>query len=573
MSVARFMLSASSMPAYPHLKAASTDAVTKRGHVPRQPVNAVASFSRIGAWVLLPAFLIACPAPAQQTQTAVPPQTTPAKLTITLRTAADHVEARVVSSTPITELEFDQRGSVRRDAWEVTTEGVKLHDDTIEATAPITQFEMSLAVDPEEYDRVYPSVTRVGDGFVVYGPALLATGIQTELVVAPADDESAWPPEDALRGYVYLGPTRELSRHGQVRLAGVGTVAPWLAEQITADAKTTLPLYATMLQRPERQPALFIAGDGPGPMSFHGDVTDNDVVFLRFHGERWREPDPGASAQVGKFVRHEAFHLWNARNAPGVAPWLHEGGAEYAAIVASVHAGALSHAQGVEQVAFHVQRCKNALEERPFAELEPSGGAVYNCGVAAQWVADVETRSTSQGKRNTFTIWRELLDRADATDGYTIADFRDAAGPLTAMLLDGDPEGRWPKLAAALHPLGVTVSDQPSNADFRSAAVHHLLAQHCGERPRGFWTESASIRLDTGDRCGPLSGDPEIVAIEGHDLTRSADAVFDALDGACGKEDPLTLRRVDGTELEVACAEAPVRPSVFRIEAAPALTL
>ena len=168
-------------------------------------------------------------------------------------------------------------------------------------------------------------------------------------------------------------------------------------------------------------------------MAFHGDVTDNQVIFLRFHGPKWDEPDPRAGSRVATFVRHEAFHLWNRVQEPDAPPWLHEGGAEYAAIVAAVDGGRLTQDQGMEQVAYYVGRCRAALGAEPIAELPAKGSAVYACGVTAQWLADLEARSVTDGDRNTFTLWQDLLTIADtrkaetaAPSGYGVLDFPNA---------------------------------------------------------------------------------------------------------------------------------------------------
>ena len=483
------------------------------------------------------------------------------------------LRVRLEFGAPVREVAFARTENVRRDAWQVVAGGLSLEGGVLRGARAVTKVELLVLPDPEEHDRVFPSLTRVGGGLALYGPALLVSGYQARLEVEPGPGAIAWPERDALAGYLYVGPAREVSERGGLRVIGGDSVPRWLADAISEEAVTALATYQEALGRAVDAPALIVTDDAPGPMPLHADVTDNAIVFLRFHGPTWAEPDAGRAREIARLVRHEIFHLWNRSPRPGTPPWLHEGGAEYAAIVAAVQSKVLSEEQGVEQVSFHLARCRRALGERSMTELERGGPAVYHCGVTLQWLADLQARRESGGARSTFSLWSELLARADG-GGYSVEDFRARAGSLVAQLFDQAPgAGRWARLSRALEGYGVVVSHRAQAGELRAALVQHLLAQHCGDQPRGFWTHDRSVRLDTGSRCGLLSGDPEITAVEGHEVIRDAAAAFEAAARRCRAARPVRLRRATGGDLAVPCDRPLERPEGFQLEAAPPLAL
>lgn len=90
-----------------------------------------------------------------------------------------------------------QSDAVARDAWRVVTPGVRLVDGVVTSADPITRFEVVIAPDPVEVDRVYPSLHRVGKGVAIYGPSLLVAGVDTRVVLRPAAGGIAIPEREA----------------------------------------------------------------------------------------------------------------------------------------------------------------------------------------------------------------------------------------------------------------------------------------------------------------------------------------------------------------------------------------
>lgn len=525
----------------------------------------------LGVLVTLAACKPATPPPEKAPPTSVTQPATDAR--VELVPDGDALRARFTLPEPVTALSFAAVDHVRRDAWSMVTAQLELRGEGIEGEAPFDRFELLLRPDPREHDRVYPAVTRIGTGHAVYGPALVVAGMDTSASLRVDDETVVIPPPDALEGYVYVGPPDAVVERAGVTLVGTGTVAPWLGDAIATEATDSLSYYTTRLGRPVRTPTIFVSGQSPGPMGFHGDVTPNSVIFVRFHGDRWATPDGGATERVAKFVRHEAFHLWNGNNCADAPPWVHEGGAEYAAIVAAVHAGVSTQQRGLEEIGSHVTRCRRALGDGSFSEVPPHGSLVYNCGVTLQWVADVEARARSNGTSNVFTLWRTLLEGTDGSPCYTVDDLRRHTGPMVAMLLDDEVDARWEQLREELERAGVVVSEAPNDADFRSATMNHLLGQACGDGPRGYWTESGFLRLDTGDHCGPLSDGPEVVGAEGRSLFGESAQVFESVRARCEAEQDVRVRLRTGGEVSVPCRGSPSRPVVFNVASAPPLAV
>ncbi|MDC0723419.1 hypothetical protein [Nannocystis bainbridge] len=394
------------------------------------------------------------PAPAP-TPDAVEPA--PAIVSVSVWQHAQGARAVFELPAPARQVQLRRSDAVRRDTWRSVTPGVELVDGLVTSAEPLTRFELTLAPDPVEIDRIYPSLHRVGRGVALYGPALLVEGVETHVVLRPDAGSVAIPEHAAEAGYAYLGPAEEVTQADGLRIVAGDDITPALLATIRREAEVSLRYYRDQLERPGREPTILVA-TSPGPFEYRGDASQSAVISLRFMAAHMHEADVTAPQFVAKFVRHEAFHLWNAPTTEGVPDWLHEGGAEYAAIVSAVANGALTQEEGVAQLSRNLGRCSEALGERSLVTAELSGWQIYACGVTLQWVADVEARGGSQGRRDTFAIWRDLLRAGDA-GGYTLADLRAATGPTTALLLDAAGPRRWPDLARAVAGHGAKISD------------------------------------------------------------------------------------------------------------------
>lgn len=530
--------------------------------------------NRIGALAALGLALGASLPPAQAHAQAHAQQAA----SIAARTAPGGVAVTWRLAQPVTRIAFLDR-DVIRDQWRMATPGLTLADGAVTSDKPFDAFEILIAPDAAEVDRIYMGLTRVGAGHVRYGPGLALKDMDAELAVQPAAGETTLPRSGAIRGYAYLGPEAAVSQRGGGAVVTGASVPASLSHLMGDGFLAAQTFYGERLGRDlPYQPVLVVTTDSPGPTTFRGDVTNTGVIALRFFGPSWDPPAQDVVGPLSTFVWHETFHLWNGHGVAlkdgQTAPWLHEGGADYAALVAAVSSGAIDEDQARATLSQRLNGCRTALGDRDYrpAQLQ-SGSGVYACGVVAQWLADLETRQASGGRRDVLDLWRTMLDAARAGDGYGVADFRALLPADTgiAVLLDGPGADRWAGIEARLTALGVTLAEQPSRGDYRRAALFHLNDQNCSGGSTGFYQVPEGVRLDTADQCGVLSGSPILAAIEDQDPYAAAAEMFTAVQARCARGLPVRVRFHDGRAVEAACREPLETPRAWAITAAPPL--
>ncbi|MCZ4108013.1 hypothetical protein O3U67_07970 [Brevundimonas diminuta] len=507
----------------------------------------------------------ATPALAQQAAT-VEARSAPGGVAVTWRLAE-----------PTTRVAF-LTTAVIRDTWTMTTPGLTLADGAVVGEAPFQTFEILISPDKAEVDRIYMSLSKAGEGHVLYGPALTLKDMDAELTAQLATGEVAVPTTDAVKGYLYLGPQEALMRHDGVAVVTSPSAPPALTTLLRDGFFAAQKFYNARLgDALPNEPTLIISTDSPGPTGFRGDVTDTGLISLRFHGDMWASPPPDVAVPLGTFVWHESFHLWNGNGMKmrdsGSAPWLHEGMAEYAALVAAVSSGVVDEGQARIALNTRLRNCRSMLNDDDYdpARLR-KGQAIYDCGVLVQWLADLEERQGASGRRDIFDLWKEMLDAGRDGDGYGVADFRARLRPDTAVavLMDGPGAERWAGIEARLTALGVTLEDRPDAGDYRRTALWHMARQHC-TGSLGFFENPDGLQLETGERCGVLSGNPKIAAVEGHDPIAEAEAMFRAVQARCAAAAPVRYRTLEGRLIEAECKAEMVMPKVAAVGDAPPL--
>lgn len=517
------------------------------------------------------AFGAAAPTQAQQAA-AIEARTAPGGVAVTWRLAQ-----------PTTEVAFLDPDIIR-DLWTVVTPGLTLADGVVKSDRPFAAFEILIAPDAAEVDRVYMGLARVGAGHVLYGPGLALKGMDAELTARPVAGETTLPQAQAqtqaIRGYAYIGPAAAVThREGGAVVAGASVPAS-LSSLMGDGFLAAQAFYGARLGRDlPYQPVLIVTTDSPGPTTFRGDVTDTGVISTRFFGPSWDAPSEEVAGPLSTFVWHETFHLWNGHGLTlkdgDTAPWLHEGGAEYGALVAAASSGVIDDAQARSSLSQRLNGCRSALEDRDYnPQRLRSGSGVYDCGVVIQWIADLEARRASEGRRDIFDLWKTMLDAGRAGDGYGVTDFR-ALLPADSgvnILLDGPGVDRWTGIEARLAALGVTLKDQPGRGDYRRAALFHLNDQNCSGGGTGFYQVPEGVKLDTTDTCGVLSGSPVLASIEDHDPYADAAEMFFAVQARCAEGLPIRYRFQDGQAVEAVCTAPLATPKAWVVTAAPALT-
>lgn len=515
------------------------------------------------AAAVLSALLAAAPALAQD---------------VALTPTADGVVAQYRLPAPVDRMAFADPGVARGD-WTPRTSGVIL-DGAVSATVPSDRFALLIRPDSTEEGRGYIALARVGEGYVLYAPALAAEG-RTPALTANAPAGWTLTPADDARGYVYFGPASALRRlpSGATAIAAPD-LSPALGEAVFGAFDAAVEFYTARFGPPPLPPVLSGTVQGAGPMPFRGDVTDTAVISARFNGEGWAAPDADALAGVAAFAFHETGHLWNshfARPAEG-SPWLHEGGAEYMALVGAVSSGLMTETAARDSLSGRLTGCRRRVGSRvPAADRMASGSAVYDCGALIQWIADMELRASGPD-RSVFDVWKGLVDRARAGRvDYGPADFRAALAPDSAvgLLFDGPGEGRWAAIEVRLAALGVRWESRPSRQDYVTATLFHLNGQVCAAgTSTGFYFREGYVQLGNDPGCGILAGEIPLATIAGLDPLAEPKAMFEAVQAACATGSPVAVvRRDTGAALSVPCGKPLAVPVAYAVTAAPALAL
>ncbi|CAN5439035.1 hypothetical protein BH09PSE1_BH09PSE1_24280 [soil metagenome] len=499
----------------------------------------------------------------------------PAPVSADVTRTATGVVVRYRLPAPVQRFAFADH-DVIRDLWTVTTPGLALADGVVSGAQPFETFEIELKPDAAEVDRIYAGLSRVNQGFLVYGPGLKGEGADTTLTFAAAHGETGLPEVSAIDGYAYVGPSSQVVADERGAMVAGANVSTDLADPLRASFFGSMAFYQAQLGAAlPFKPALVASIDGPGPATFRGDVTDTGVISVRFRGDdAWR----GATADVVPFVWHETFHLWNGHGVETLdgeaSPWLHEGGAEYASFVGAVSTGGLTEDEGRARLSRRVDGCRRLLGNKAFdpAALR-SGSGPYNCGTLIQWIVDLEARKAGRG--TAFTVWKDLLDVArTGSGGYGVTQFRTRIGAdsAVAVLLDGPGETRWDTLKTRLADLGVTIENRPGNNDLMAAALLHVAARNCESGSYGFFNDPGALKLD-GDNCGVLSRQPLIATVEGFDPQTDGRATFDAVQARCAETLPIRYQTRDGRTIEAVCDAPLATPVVWWIAAAPPLAI
>jgi len=498
--------------------------------------------------------------------------------TVTLTPTPNGITADYRLDATSDRMAFAQADTNRTD-WSVTTPNVSLTPNDLVSTAETDRFTVQLRPDSSEDGRGYIALTRLGEGYILYAPALTADG---KILQLEADLPEGWGllPGPAFDGYVYVGPTSAVQRGatGAIRIASESSPSAASATLFETFDKALAFFTQTFGPLP-RTPVMSVTQQGAGPMPFRGDVTDSGMISIRFHGDISNALDTSALSQLEHFAFHETTHLWNshlARPTEG-SPWLHEGGAEYLALVGSASIGRIDQTEALAGLSQRLTDCRNALSDRSdiLARIS-TGAAVYDCGTVIQWLADMELRQEGGQPKGVISVWTDLISRArQGQADYGPGDLKARLGPGSAVvaMLDGPAETRWSDLETILKRLNVRWVNRPSDASLMTAALRHLKRQACTGGV-SYSLRNGSIEMENGPDCGQLSGTVTLVAVEGHDPLTSSASMFEAVQQRCARRESLnvTLRSREAT-IAVPCVANLATPTAYALTQAPPIAL
>jgi hypothetical protein len=501
------------------------------------------------------------------------------------------VHATVVLDRAVTRFAFNNADVVREGDFELLTPGLTMTGDTVTSPTPFRRFALRIRPMKKERDAKYPAHFRVGQGGVLYAPALTgdSTAWRTRLTLKTTAGQVRSPEAgDISQGFVFIGPAALRVNHKGIVVVADPQTPAWLVERSRTALASAVTAFTDALDAPLPRKPLLIVKHEPGDRDFNvGDVTPGAVTALRFHGPRWQKPDLAAAKRIESFVLHEAFHFWNgglAESAPENPSWLHEGAAEYASLLGGLNAGVLTVDEVRAELTQALGQCQTALQadgDKGMAEMRFLPSQVrYPCGTVLQWAADLRTRGASGNRRTIMDAWRDIIRgaRGRTTRQYRLADFYAASGiaegdafaPVHLLVHRSGPR-RWDELGTALNALGASVDQVATPAGRRGKLLFHLLDQNCRNLPagtgRGFHFGDRRIKLDSPAGCGVLAGDPVIESVEGGDPYELTVDTYEAVGRRCAASQPVTIKTVDGRILNASCAEAlPAAPRDYVVK-------
>lgn len=471
----------------------------------------------------------------------------------------------------------DNAGDIRTDSWRAATPGATLAENRITLAAPARTFAIALVSDTQQRDRIYPALTSVGAGWQIYAPHLAPaenSGFAFDMAFDLPDDWTVVGHRDdagklTLDGWIYVGPTKDVER-GAADVVTDPATPPWLREQILAAANDAAALFEERLGvKLTSKPGIVIGYYPADPSSgMRGDVTPGAMMSVRFYGAGWARPNAESADYVREFLAHEIFHFWNGgvvdSSENSERPWLHEGGASYAAILALNPTPDPLSKPLLDNLNDNFTQCQSTLKEQSLMDGElRSNRAPYVCGVILQWAWDAGLRTMSGNARDVLSLWRDVIADARAADGLysvdsTLRRVPPEANLAATVLLDQSGPERWSAFADAMRRYGAAFTLGRNADEDRADALMQLLRDKCIGR-HGYYTHDTYLTLDTEDGCGSLTGAKDFDAVAGHNAITDASAMYDRVRELCENEGVIDFTLKDALVASATC-ETPLPP-------------
>lgn len=435
------------------------------------------------------------------------------------------------------------------------TQGVLLHTTFYLATAPGHAL---------QWRWVPPARgTLIHDGRVERAPVQIR--VPAAAVTTAREHPETREAEEALsaKRHVYLGNAALRALPG-----GVLVHEPMLdaaREQAIVDMlKTSLTrLRQVYGQGPQGPVAVLpVTEDRPG---WHGDTDGHRMMRLQLDRDASRA---GSLLNLQQFVAHEAAHWWNAGvfRSDTRRAWLHEGHAEWVALLLTHQAGLRSAADVQHAVAQSIGRCQTIRDDTPAASLPPGRGAgmeAYECGLALWTLGHLQRAQAGEDPL------RRLADAHRQSLGLLteprFADWADngTTGPIHTLLLEERQGFRsgfiqaWSAFAD-LHWARRSDELSPGQRMQQAGELMATLMRADCQGQIGFWTLQDAFKLDDVHACARMKGGQEVTAIAGVRALEAPLEAWSAVNTACAVKDaplPLTLRT--GETVNLVCPAQP----------------
>ena len=511
--------------------------------------------------------------------------------------AQETMEVSYEFETPIREFHFRyQPGPVRDGSWSVLDSEIVLDNGSIRRVdgGLIEQVRLGVTFDADWYDRVFPSLRPVGDAGLVFNTDYLMldeiafdsirAGVAPGNVVAYSNFVSTNDSVDVLvhdlpadsGHYVYFGQEESILTFADGVIVSDAASTNRMLEQLRLGIRPAVEWLETFLriESVDRVHVIATVDEASEITRHHGDVSDSGEIFLRFFGDGWNGENENQERNAERALYHELVHALSASGfqvGEGEPEWLWEGLAEYLALAyAGLYGRIGSPDWSRAQVQQRTSECIGTLEEERAGISDPPmlrGRDPYNCGVLAYWLMDGAADASFSGNQ-LRAVWMSTAEGfVDGDAEFGVASLLGALEDtgaveelqLLRLLIDGPGGSDWQARDRLLSELGVHVAYVFDDAWARRAldsVVDHILLQQCGPGRIGYWTSEDHIQLDTDDRCGPLSGNPQVDRINGLMLLGEMREVFESVEGACRNGETIQFGVYESSEtLTVGCSE------------------
>jgi|GEM_PF-2981237 len=180
---------------------------------------------------------------------------------LNIRAENDHVDVAYVLASPTSTFQFDEPLPIEADVSPLD-DAVVVSPEGVNSDQAFETFTLRLGPDRVRMDARYPVLTRLGEGWMIYLPALIGTSEPRfgDIVIEGPEGWSlvSGPGSDPLNGFVYIGPDRASGAETHM------IADPELPDWLVADAREALRLstafYARALERLRRDSRLCSSG-------------------------------------------------------------------------------------------------------------------------------------------------------------------------------------------------------------------------------------------------------------------------------------------------------------------------
>lgn len=284
---------------------------------------------------------------------------------------------------------------------------------------------------------------------------------------------------------------------------------------------------------------------------FRGDVTQGRMMSLRLPRSNHDKQSP---TQIQHFLAHEVTHWWNSGvfSSDSKQPWLHEGHAEWTALLLMRSLNLWSQETAIAQLEDSLNRCVAQRGEKAAATMNTAfghGDDPYACGLALLFVAQTMHDQRLQ-PGHTPSVVARLATLHQHGRELSVPDFAawadgDSPGLMSKLLLDPGQafEAGFVELlqvqglARVQRVQDLAVLPAPMALNVASSLMKTLMASDCGGAI-GFWTLSDAFRLDDRLTCQSLRLGGDVVAINTIPLTAQAATAWRALAKVCAVPRP-----------------------------------